>query len=128
MSIGIRIRNRSRIDLSHHSKNSHYLVIVIVRIRIMFSGTLTNPSKAFRSFRVFIVCGAKASMRRGTNSQGNSYNTPGGKNSSGGSSYHCECSHRNLKWINPLNDADCCIPTRCTHSSFSNILVCFPLP
>ena len=28
----------------------------------------------------------------GYNSQGNHYNTPGGTNSSSGSSYHCECS------------------------------------
>ena len=31
-------------------------------------------------------------MPSGTNSQGNSYNTPGGTNSSQGSSYHCKSS------------------------------------
>jgi hypothetical protein len=32
----------------------------------------------------------------GTNSQGNHYNTPGGTNSSGGSSYHCEYDHAGI--------------------------------
>ena len=32
----------------------------------------------------------ESTMPRGTNSQGNTYNTPGGTNSNSGSSYHCK--------------------------------------
>ena len=39
-------------------------------------------------------------MPRGTNSQGNSYNTPGGTNSSSGSSYHYSNSNGSYYYAN----------------------------
>lgn len=50
-----------------------------------------------RSFCLLFRVSQSSTMPSGTNSQGNNYNTPGGTNSNGGSSYHCKycsCSPR----------------------------------
>eukprot|EP00977_Amphora_coffeiformis_P018216 scaffold6306_cov135-Amphora_coffeaeformis.AAC.1 len=52
----------------------------------------------------------------GTNSQGNHYNTPGGSNSNGGSSYHCTFA-KNRPWIRRIASRIFHVARYCSHSN-----------